>query len=83
MSKKERLICGLDVGAAKICMIIARPIADGRLEIVDTGYAQSSGLVKGVVVDLEAAAEAIRKAASEAEVKSGVSIFPSISFRTS
>jgi cell division protein FtsA len=74
VSKRERLICGLDIGSAKICMVIARPIADGRLEIVNTGYAQSSGLFKGVVVDLEAAAEAIRKAASEAEVKSGISV---------
>jgi cell division protein FtsA len=74
VSKKERLICGLDVGSSKICMVIARPIANGRLEIVNTGYAPSVGLVKGVIVDLEGAAEAIRKAASEAEVKSGISI---------
>jgi cell division protein FtsA len=74
VSKKERLMCGLDVGASKICMVIARPLAEGRLEIVNTGYAPSEGMVKGVVIDLEAAAEAIRKAASEAEVKSGISI---------
>lgn len=74
MSKNSRIICGLDVGTTKICMMIARAHSDGGLEVLSTGYAHSSGLKKGVVVDLEEASASIRKAADEAESKSGISV---------
>jgi cell division protein FtsA len=74
VSKKERVVCGLDIGTTKICMMIARVLPDGRLEVVSSGYANSDGLKKGVVVDLEGAAASIRKAAEEAELKSGISV---------
>jgi cell division protein FtsA len=72
--KKNRIICGLDVGTTKICMMIARAHRDGSLELMSTGYSNSSGLKKGVVVDLEEAAASIRKAADEAELKSSNSV---------
>lgn len=68
VSKKDRIICGLDVGTTKICMMIVRVLSDGALEVLSTGYANSSGLKKGVVVDLDEAAASIRKAADEAEM---------------
>jgi cell division protein FtsA len=55
-------------------MMIAHAHSDGSLEVISTGYANSSGLKKGVVVDLEEAAASIRKAADEAEVKSNHSV---------
>jgi cell division protein FtsA len=55
-------------------MMIARAHSDGGLEVLSTGYAHSSGLKKGVVVDLEEASASIRKAADEAELKSGISV---------
>jgi cell division protein FtsA len=54
-------------------MMIARAHRDGNLEVLSTGYANSSGLKKGVVVDLEEAAASIRKARDEAESKANVS----------
>lgn len=72
--KKNRIICGLDVGTTKICMMIAQVLPDGSLELVSTGYADSAGLKKGVIVDLDQAAASIRKAADEAEQKSNLSI---------
>ena len=71
--KKNPIICGLDVGASKICMVIVREHADGVLELVSHGYAESRGLNKGVVVNLDDAASAIRKAVVEAEKKVGMS----------
>ncbi len=55
-------------------MMIARAYPDGSLELISTGYSNSSGLRKGVVIDLEEAAASIRKAADEAEHKSEVSV---------
>lgn len=72
--KKDRIVCGLDVGTTKICMMVARAHRDGGLELLSTGYADSNGLSKGVVVDLNQAAAAIRKAADEAELKSSASV---------
>lgn len=74
MGKKERIVCGLDIGTTKICMMIVRLLSDGGLEVVSSGYANSGGLKKGVVVDLEEAAASIRKATEEAELKSGISV---------
>ncbi len=74
MNKKEKVVCGLDVGTEKVCCLIARVRPDGSLEVVGSGYAQSAGLKKGVVIDLEEAATAIRKAAQEAEAKSRLSV---------
>jgi cell division protein FtsA len=72
--KKNRVICGLDVGTSKICMMIARIRSDSCLELISTGYSNSRGLKKGVVIDLEEAAASIRKAADEAELKSNISV---------
>ncbi len=74
MSKKERIVCGLDVGTEKICCLVARVHPDRRLELVGSGYAQSAGMKKGQVKELNEAAAAIRKAAQEAELKSAFSI---------
>lgn len=54
--------------------MIARAHRDGNLELLSTGYSNSSGIKKGVVVDLEEAAASIRKAREEAEAKSNISV---------
>ncbi len=55
-------------------MVISRVLPNGRIEVVSSGYAHSAGLRKGVVVNIEEAAASIRKAAEEAELKSGISV---------
>jgi cell division protein FtsA len=71
--KKNPIICGLDVGTSSVCMVIAREHPDSELEFISSGHAESHGLSKGVVVNLDDAAAAIRKAAGEAEKKAGIS----------
>jgi cell division protein FtsA len=73
-SRKANIICGLDVGTSKVCLLIARLSSKGELEVVSSGYALSAGLKKGVVVNMEQAAESIRKAAEEAEAQAGLSV---------
>ena len=74
MSHKERIVCGLDVGTEKICCLIGRVRANGNFEVAGCGHTPSAGLRKGVVVNLDEAAAAIRRAAQEAELKSSLSI---------
>lgn len=67
---KDRIICGLDVGSSKTCLIMARCRPNGRLELVASGLADTHGLSKGMVVNLPDVADSIRRAADEVELKS-------------
>ena len=73
MAKKNPLLIGLDVGTFKIGVIVAE-VADQGAEIVGIGTAQSRGLRKGVVNNMEKTVEAIRKAVEEAELMAGCEI---------
>src|SRR5512132_1401000 len=47
---------------------------DGSLDVVGIGVAESRGIKRGVVVNLEAAVDSIKKAIEEAELMAGVEI---------
>jgi cell division protein FtsA len=74
MAKPESHIAGLDVGTTNTIAIVAEPKESGELHVVGIGTHPSRGLRKGVVINLEATAEAIRKAVEEAELMAGVQI---------
>ena len=66
MGHKEKHIVGLDVGSTKVCTLIAAVRGSG-LEPIGVGVADSKGLKKGAVVNLESTVESIKKSVSEAE----------------
>jgi cell division protein FtsA len=74
MGKNRRHITGLDIGTHKICAIIGELNPDGSLEIIGLGHCPSKGMRKGIVVNLDATVEAIKKALEEAELMSGVGV---------
>ena len=74
MGRKDRYLAGLDVGTSKIAAIVAEAMDDGELEIIGIGIADSKGIKRGVVVNLEAAVESIKKAIEEAELMGGVEV---------
>jgi len=67
MSRKEDLIVGLDVGTTKICAVVGTETENG-VDIIGIGTHPSRGLRKGVVVDIEATVESIKRAVEEAEL---------------
>jgi len=71
MAKQTSQVVGLDIGTTKVRAVIAETF-DHQLEIVGIGEAESKGLRKGVVVNPEAATEAIRRAVQAAELMSGL-----------
>src|SRR5262252_1113422 len=73
MPGQSQIAVGLDVGTYKIGVIVAELGAQGA-EIVGIGTAASRGLKKGVVVNIEATVDAIRKAVDEAELMAGCEI---------
>ncbi len=72
MARKERIV-GVDLGTTKIAAIIAE-VDDDDLKIIGVGSTPSSGLKRGVIVNLEKAIESIEKAVDEASRMAGVRV---------
>src|SRR5436309_5813403 len=66
MGRKEEHIVGLDVGSMKVSTLIAAARESG-LEPLGLGVAESKGIKKGAVVNLEAVADSIKRSVGEAE----------------
>lgn len=79
---RERIVVGIDVGTTKVCTLIAEVTDDDQLEIIGAGIAPSRGLKKGIIVNIDEAADAIETSVRKAEQQSGfklVSAFVGIS----
>lgn len=74
MAHASDLFVGLDIGTTKVCVVVGERTSDDDVSIVGVGQATSSGLKKGVVINIESTTEAIKKAVYEAEVMAGVEI---------
>jgi cell division protein FtsA len=70
----DQVLVGIDIGTTKICTLVAREEAPGQMRILGVGIEPSQGLRKGVVVDLEAAAQAVARSVDKAERTSGIEI---------
>jgi cell division protein FtsA len=69
MSKESKnLIVGLDIGTSKIACIVAEVNAEGKLEVIGAGMTESSGMKKGMVVNIDATVAAVQQALQEAEL---------------
>lgn len=71
--RNSSIIAGLDVGTTKICAIVGEAADDG-VNILSISSQPSTGLKKGVVIDIEATANSIKKAVADAEAQTGMSI---------
>jgi cell division protein FtsA len=65
------LIVGLDIGTTKVCAVIGERGEHGILEITGVGLCPSTGLRKGVVVNIESTLRAVAGAIEAAEMMSG------------
>jgi cell division protein FtsA len=74
VARKERYLVGLDVGTSTTTAIVAEPGEGNALHIVGMGVAESNGIRRGLVVNLEAAVDSIKKAVVEAELTAGIEI---------
>jgi cell division protein FtsA len=66
LAKKDRYIIGLDVGSTKTCALIAE-IDQEQVKFLALGAAESKGLRKGLIVNLDSTVSSIRRAVEEAE----------------
>src|SRR5829696_2993787 len=72
MAKRTQHTIGLDIGTSKVTCIAGEPGEGGLLEVVGIGEAEARGLRKGVIVNPDAAVDAIKRAVEDAERMSGL-----------
>ncbi len=73
MGRREEIIVGLDIGTTKIACIIGEVTPDG-IDIIGIGSHPSAGLRKGVVINIDATINSIKKAVEEAELMAGCEV---------
>ena len=71
--KNTKIITGIDIGTTKIAVIIAEKNEE-TIDIVGFGKSSSSGLSKGVVVDIDKTINSLSKAIKEAEEQAGYEV---------
>jgi cell division protein FtsA len=68
---RNNIIVGLDIGTTKVRAVIAERSPQGGFSITGVGQSPSTGLRKGVVVNIEATLRSISAAVESAELMSG------------
>ena len=66
MAKKDKYLVGLDIGSTKTCVMLAE-MENEQVRFLALGAAESKGLRKGLIVNLDATVSSIRRAVEEAE----------------
>lgn len=74
MSSESNIIVGLDIGTTKVCAIVGREDEYGKIDILGVGRADSEGVNRGVITNIDRTVEAIKKAVAEAENQANVDI---------
>ena len=73
MAKKDRYLVGLDIGSTKTCALLAE-MENEQVRFLALGAAESKGLRKGLIVNLDSAVSSIRRAVEEAESVANVPV---------
>ncbi len=70
----ENIVVGVDIGTTKVCAAVAAEDDLGRVNILGLGVAESDGLNRGVVVNIDRTVAAVQEAIDEAERAAGVDV---------
>ena len=70
---RDGFFTGLDIGTSSIKVLVAEHV-NNELNVIGVSNSKSAGVKDGIIVDIEAAASAIKSAISQAEEKAGISI---------
>ncbi|MCX8061420.1 MAG: cell division protein FtsA [Anaerolineales bacterium] len=74
MKMERPVVVGIDIGTTKICTLVGCEESPGRLQILGVGIEPAQGIKKGVIVDLAAASQAVKRSIEKAERTSGMEI---------
>src|SRR5947208_2090975 len=71
---RRQHVVGLDIGTTKVCAVVGEADEDGEVHIAGVGSTPSSGMRKGVVIDIDATTRAIEDAVERTERMAGMTI---------
>jgi len=74
MNTQANIVAAIDIGTTKIVAIVGKKNETGKIEILGYGSARSTGVKRGVVLNIEQTVNAIRAAVAKAETQSKVKI---------
>jgi len=66
-NRPKELIVALDIGTTKVCAVAGRKNEHGKIEILGVGKVASTGVIRGVVTNIEKTVKAISSAIAIAE----------------
>lgn len=72
--EKPEIVVGLDIGTTKICAIVGCRTETGKLEILGMGKAESAGVMRGVVTNIDKTVNGILAAVQASGDKANVDI---------
>src|SRR5690606_16952794 len=72
--KEAPIVVGLDIGTTKICVTVGRRSGTNKIEILGIGKAESSGVNRGMVANIQKTVSSILKAVEQASAQSNVNI---------
>ena len=70
----SKIAVGLDIGTTKITVIVGRKNEHGKIEILGMGKAPSTGVMRGIVANIDKTTQSINKALGEAITSSGLQV---------
>lgn len=73
--KDDEMIVGLDIGTSKVVAIVGEINAENEIEVIGIGTHRSTGLKKGVVIEIDNTVESIKRAVQEAELMADCQVF--------
>ena len=68
------IVVGLDIGTTKVCAVVAAEDELDGINILGVGIAESEGLNRGVVVNIDKTVAAIQEAVGKAERAAGIEV---------
>lgn len=67
MDQIKHVVVGLDIGTTKVCAIVGTKNDHGKIEILGMGRAESLGVIRGEVRNIDKTVKAIREAVDKAK----------------
>ncbi|MBP3943246.1 cell division protein FtsA [Sphingobacteriaceae bacterium WQ 2009] len=74
IERENPIIVGLDIGTTKICVTVGRRSGINKIELLGVGKAESAGVNRGVVTNIQKTVSSILEAVEIAEGQSNVDI---------
>lgn len=72
MAQMNEYVAAIDLGTTKIVTLIGKKNANGKLQVICHSKAQSTGIKRGVVLNIEETVNAIQQTVEDVQVKSGI-----------